>query len=156
MRISEQIFPRVVCLITTANKQSKPNVMTASFLMPVSFEPKYVAFSISPTRYSFENLKAVKEFGLNVCSKDMEEVAWVCGSHSGSDTDKFKLARITPEKSKLIRPPVIAECPVSFECRVEGMEHFGDHWLVVGRVVAEHVRSTSFKPLMHKSGKEFV
>ncbi len=155
MRISEQIFPRVVCLIATVDKQGKPNVMTASFLMPVSFEPKYVAFAISPRRYTFENLKAVKEFSLNVCSREMEEIAWICGSHSGSEADKFKLARITAENSDMIKPPVIKECPISFECKVEEMKLFGDHWLVVGRVLKEHVRNEQFKPLMHKSGKEF-
>lgn len=156
MRISEQLYPRPVCLIVTVNKQGKPNVMTASFVMPVSFEPKYLAFSIAPTRYSFENLKAVKEFSLNVCSKGMEEVAWICGSYSGSDADKFKLAKITPENSRLVRPPTIKECPISFECKVEEMLHVGDHWLVVGRVVEEHMRADKFKPLMHISGREFV
>jgi flavin reductase (DIM6/NTAB) family NADH-FMN oxidoreductase RutF len=149
------MFPRLVCLIATADKQGKPNVMTASFVMPVSFEPKYVAFSIAPTRYTFENLRAVKEFSLNICSKGMEEVAWLCGSYSGSDTDKFKLAKITPENSNMIRPPTVKECPISFECKVDSMVHVGDHWLVVGRVVAEHVRIEQFKPLMHKSGREF-
>ena len=52
MKISEQIFPRVVALICTSNKEKKPNVMTASFLMPISFEPKILSASIVPTRLS--------------------------------------------------------------------------------------------------------
>jgi len=155
MRISEQIFPRVVCLIVTCDKLGKPNVMTASFVTPVSFEPKYVAFAISPRRHSFENIKSVREFSLNLCTKDMKEIAEICGSYSGTERDKFKLARITPENSNLIKPPTIKECPISFECKVEDMKLYGDHWLVIGRVLAEHIRTEDFKPLMHKSEKEF-
>lgn len=155
MQISEQVFPRLVCLLVTLSKDSKPNVMTASFLMPVSFKPKYVAVAISPSRSSFSNLRKTKEFSLNVCSARMETAAWICGTHSGRSVDKFKLANLTTEESKLIKPPLVRECPISFECRVEQMQKFGDHWLVVGKVVKERVRKTNFKPLMHKSGKEF-
>ncbi len=58
MRISEQIFPRVVILICSTDGK-KDNVMSASFLMPISFEPKYLAFSILPKRHTFKNLKKI-------------------------------------------------------------------------------------------------
>jgi flavin reductase (DIM6/NTAB) family NADH-FMN oxidoreductase RutF len=47
MRIGEQIFPRVVALIVSTDENGGRNVMTASFLMPVSFNPKYVALAIA-------------------------------------------------------------------------------------------------------------
>lgn len=156
MRISEILFPRIVCLVTTVNLKRNPNVMTASFVMPISFEPKYVAFSIAPSRYSFENLNQTKEFGLNVCSEAMEEVAKICGSWSGKEKDKFKLARLTQESSRIIKPPVIKESPVSFECRVEALQQFGDHFLVVGKVVEEHLREKEFKPLLHYTGNKYL
>ncbi len=151
MRISEQIFPRPVCLITTCDKEGRPNIMTASFLMPISFNPKYIAFSIAPSRYSFKNLKEIKEFGLNVCSKEMKEAAWICGTRSGKSCDKFKEANLTPENSKVIKPPLVKESPISFECKVEFMKEFGDHFIVVGKVVREVIRKKKFKPLVHKS-----
>lgn len=156
MRISEQIFPRAVALIVTISKDGKPNVMTASFLMPVSFEPKYVAFSIAPERYSFKNLEEVGEFTLNVCDENMVEEAKICGSFSGKDADKFKLANLEIESSKVVKPPVIKKSPISFECKVEFAKKFGDHFLVVGKVVNEHVRRKDFRPLLHKSKDVFV
>jgi len=74
MKISEQIFPRVVALICTSNKEGKPNVMTASFLMPISFEPTILAVSFHQ-KYSFENLKEVPEFTLNILTKEIYVVA---------------------------------------------------------------------------------
>jgi len=155
MRISEQIFPRVVALIVTIDENGKENVMTASFLMPISFEPKYIAVAIAEERLTFENIKKTKEFTLNVCDKEMKEKAIICGSYSGREKDKFELAKIEREKSKIVKPSLIKESPISFECKVEFMEKFGDHWLVVGRVVEEHVRKKDFSPLLHKSKSQF-
>ena len=156
MRISAQIFPRCVVLITTINSKGKPNVMTASFVMPVSFNPKYVAVAIAPSRHTFENLKEVPEFTLNLVSKEMKEKAEICGSFSGKDEDKFKLASLDAEKSKLVKPPLIKEAPISLECKVEEMKEFGDHFLIVGKVVEEHVRRKEFEPLLHKSGEIYM
>jgi flavin reductase (DIM6/NTAB) family NADH-FMN oxidoreductase RutF len=113
MRISEEIFPRTVVLICTVNKKGEPNVMTASFLMPISFEPKYLAFSISPKRYSFENLKEIPEFTLNLLSKEMKKEAEICGSYSGKSVDKFKKANLFIEKSKKVLPPVIVASKIA-------------------------------------------
>jgi flavin reductase (DIM6/NTAB) family NADH-FMN oxidoreductase RutF len=155
MRISEQIFPRVVALIVSVDENGKENVMTASFLMPVSFDPKYVAVAIAEERLTFENLKKTKEFTLNVCSKEMKEKAIICGSYSGREKDKFELAKLEKEGSKIVKPSLIKEAPISFECKVEFMKKFGDHWLVVGRVVEEHVREKEFSPLLHKASNVF-
>jgi len=156
MGISELLFPRLVVLITTVNKEGKPNVMTASFIMPVSFEPKYVAVSISPERYSFQNLQEVKEFSINVLKAEQRQIALICGSKSGKDVDKFKLANLTVEKAEKIKAPLIKECPISLECKVEEMIEVGDHFLVIGKVVNEKVREKDFKPLMHVTKDKFA
>jgi flavin reductase (DIM6/NTAB) family NADH-FMN oxidoreductase RutF len=156
MKISEQIFPRVVALICTSNKEGRPNVMTASFLMPISFEPKILAVSISPKRYSFENLKEVPEFTLNVLKKEMKEIAEICGSFSGRKFDKFRMAKLETEKSKKVLPPMIKNCPISLECKTLEMKEFGDHFLIVGEVLEEWIRKEKFDPLLHKTGEIYM
>ncbi|MCW1297715.1 MAG: flavin reductase family protein [Candidatus Parvarchaeota archaeon] len=156
MRISQQIFPRPVALITTISKEGKDNVATFSFLMPISFEPKYVAFSVSPNRHSFKNLKETKEFVMNILSKEMKKEAEICGSFSGKEKDKFVLAKLTKEKAEKVKPPLIKECPISFECKVVLMQEFGDHYLVVGKVEKEHIRNEEFEPLLHFSSETFA
>jgi len=156
MRISQQIFPRCVVLIGSCSKEGKENVMTASFVMPISFEPKYLAFSISPERETFKNLSETKEFTLNLVSKEMKKIAEICGSYSGKEKDKFKLAGIEKERGEFVKAPLIKQSPISFECKVEKMEKFGDHFIVVGKVVKEHIRKKDFIPLLHKSGEIFM
>jgi len=62
MRISEEIFQRMICII---NKDEKSNIMSTSF------DQKYSSLSISPKRYTFQNLKEVSEFTLNYKSRNI-------------------------------------------------------------------------------------
>lgn len=59
-------------------------------------------------------------------------------------------------KAKRVRPPLVKSFLVQLECKVEFMKEFGDHWLVVGRVLEEHVETLDFQPLLHYSRKEFM
>jgi len=154
-RISKLIFPRLVVLITTCSKSGKPNVAPFSFIMPVSFKPKYLAFSVAPTRHTFKNLEEIGEFVVNVPSENMLKEVWVCGTVSGKNTDKFMLAGLEIVKSVKVYPPRIKKCPVQLECRIEFMREFGDHYLVVGRILEEHIEQIEFKPILHYSGNEF-
>lgn len=154
-RISQILYPRLTVLITTCDGSGKPDVATFSFFMPVSFEPKYVAFAVAPQRLTFANLREVREFVVNVPTIEMLDEVWTCGSVSGREADKFKLTGLTAVPSVKVKPPRIKECPVQLECAVEWMGEFGDHWLVVGKVVAEHVEWTDFEPILHYSGRRF-
>jgi flavin reductase (DIM6/NTAB) family NADH-FMN oxidoreductase RutF len=155
MRISEVISPRPVALVTTCDREGRPDVATFSFIMPVSFSPKYVAFSVRPTRLTFENLKDVQEFVLNVPTEDMLEKIWICGTKSGREANKFELGKLETLESAEVKPPRIKGCPAQLECKVEFMKEFGDHFIVVGKVVNEHLEKESFRPILHHSEKVF-
>ncbi|MEM4703428.1 MAG: flavin reductase family protein [Candidatus Pacearchaeota archaeon] len=155
MRISEQLWPRAVVLVASIDKKSKENIMTASFVIPISFKPKYVAVAIAPNRLTFKNIKEIKEFSLNICDEKMLKVAKICGSCSGKEKDKFFVARLTKEKAKIIRAPLVKEAPISLECKLEFLKKFGDHYLVVGKVVNEIIRNQKFRPLLHKTADFF-
>lgn len=156
MKLSEQIFPRPVILICTVDSKGRENVMPASFFMPVSFNPKYVATAISPMRYTFTCLKEVGEFTANVATLEILEQVKYCGSVSGRYVDKFAKCGLRKEASIKVKPPVIVDCPISLECIVKDMKEFGDHYIVVGYVVHEHVRRRDFVPLLHYTGDIYM
>jgi len=155
-RISRIIFPRVTGLVVSCDSKGVPDVAAFSFLMPVSFEPKYVAFAVSPKRHTYRNLTEVGEFVLAIPTAEMLELVWACGTRSGRDVDKFSLLGLKAESARKVKPPLLKSFPVQLECGVEFMREFGDHFLVVGRVLEEHVETTDFKPLLHRSGREFM
>ncbi|MGQ9479029.1 MAG: flavin reductase family protein [Thermoproteota archaeon] len=143
-------------LVVPCDSNGQPDIAPFSFLMPVSFEPKYVAFAVSPKRKTYENLKEVGEFVLAVPSREMFSKAWACGTRSGRDVDKFKTLGLEAVKAKSVRPPLVKNIRVQLECKVEFMKEFGDHWLVVGRVLEEHVETLDFQPLLHYSKNVFT
>ena len=60
-----------------------------------------------------------------------------CSRRGG--TDKFARFNPTPILSKLVKPPVITECPINLECKVGGFHNGGDHDLFIGEVLLEHI-----------------
>ena len=64
----------------------------------------------------------------------------------GPGIDEFELAGLTPEPSRLIKVPRVAESPVSFECRLIEIRQLRtaagqpvDTWMTFGEVVAVHI-----------------
>ena len=106
-------------LLTTINRQGKPNVMTIGWchLGIVWGKPVCIVY-VRPSRYTFGNLEQVGEFVVNVAGDDMSHASAMCGVKSGRDGDKFKLAGLTTAPAKKVKPPIIERCLLYYECRV--------------------------------------
>ncbi len=155
MRVSHLIKPRTIFLITS-HAEGEDNVATFSFVMPVSFSPKIVCFSIAPSRHTYSLLKKNKECVLNIVTPEMEDIMWYCGTHTGREEDKFKEKNIDTEKSDEVKPLRIKKSPVQIGCRIKEFLKSGDHTLVLCKVVEEHVKKQEYETMMHISGKETI
>ena len=66
--------------------------------------------------------------------------------------DEFPIAGVTKAPSRVVKPPRVAESPVQFECkvhsviRVHGNSLVGHSDIVIGRVVAIHVKGEYITP----------
>jgi flavin reductase (DIM6/NTAB) family NADH-FMN oxidoreductase RutF len=70
------------------------------------------------SRYSYTRLEeAAGDFTVNVPPRELAEAVAHCGTVSGRDHDKFLEQRLTPVPSRQVRPPIIKECVVHYECR---------------------------------------
>lgn len=136
----EQAFalatPCPYTLITSLDKNGKPNAMGASWITRVSFDPCLIMISIAPGRYSHEGIEHHKEFVVNYPSTEQEGGAWVCGTKSGRDGDKFRDAGLSLIDSTVVKAPTINGATVAFECKVVDEITAGDHTLFIGQVVA--------------------
>jgi flavin reductase (DIM6/NTAB) family NADH-FMN oxidoreductase RutF len=72
-------------------------------------------------------------------------VDW-CGVKSGRDVDKFKEMGLTPLPAQKVAAPLIAESPLSIECRVRQVMPLGSHDLFISEVVAVNAEETLFNP----------
>lgn len=120
----------------------KPNIMTAAWTGIIASDPAMTYVSIRPSRYSHEIISKSKEFVINLPNLPLAHATDFCGVKSGRDINKFKACHLTPEACSKINAPQIAEAPVSLECIVKKVEHFGTHDMFVAEIVATNVDDT--------------
>jgi flavin reductase (DIM6/NTAB) family NADH-FMN oxidoreductase RutF len=121
-----------VVLVTTRDGK-KDNIMTISWTMVVDFTPIF-AITTGEWNHSFAALRKNRECVIAIPTIDMLDELVGIGTCSGSDTDKFAKFRLTPERGKIVRPPLIKECLANIECRV--IEIVKRHNIVVLEAVA--------------------
>ncbi len=96
-----------------------------------------VAVGLRPSRLSHQLITETGEFGLNIPTSEQVTAMDFCGIVSGRDYDKFAECGFTPAPaSKLKFAPLIAECPVSLECKVRQVVSLGSHDLFIAEIVA--------------------
>ena len=117
------------------NKKTAANIIALAWQMPVSHEPKLLAVSISPLRFSHKLINEAGEFIINIPHKKLIKEVHLCGTTSGRDTDKFALAKFTPMPSPHLKTPLIKECLGHLECRLVKTIELGDHTLFLGEVI---------------------
>ena len=137
-----QLAPVPAVLIGCGDGNAVPfNLLTAAWVGVVCSEPPMLAVSIRPERYSHPIITRAGEFTVNVPAAAIAEKVDFCGVKSGRDTDKIKACGFTAERGSKVAAPVIAECPITLECRVQQRLKLGSHDLFLGEVVAVQVDS---------------
>ncbi|MCX8200153.1 MAG: flavin reductase family protein [Candidatus Micrarchaeota archaeon] len=145
------LYPMRVVLISASDGKSD-NVMTAAWCMPLSFDPPMFGVAISKKRFTWQLIEKSRAFAINLVSAEMKGQAIICGTKSGKDTDKFKLAGLKKEKGKLT--VIVGDAPASIECKVVESVEAGDHVLFVGEAVSV-VERRKAKGLYHFGGSTF-
>ena len=95
-----------------------------------------LSISVRPERYSYHMIEKSGEFVVNLTTEALVRATDYCGVRSGRDVDKFKEMHLTPQPSREVSAPGIAESPVNIECRVREIKPFGSHNMIIADVVA--------------------
>jgi flavin reductase (DIM6/NTAB) family NADH-FMN oxidoreductase RutF len=105
-------------LLVTTGADGKPNVMTIGWGTVGSIwgRPTFVVL-VRPSRYTYSRLEEIGDFTVNVPPPQLADAVSHCGTVSGRDHDKFREKQLTMLPSKEVRPPVIQECVIHYECR---------------------------------------
>ena len=143
-------FPMPVVLIGTEVK-GKANFFTVAWVMKFNYAPAKIGFISGKDHYSNQGILKNKTFSVNIPSRKQIKSADYCGIVSGRKKDKSLVFEI--EEGTLAGAPLIKDCPISLECKLEKtIDVDGDH-LFVGKVInAYGVKScfTHGKPDMKK------
>ncbi|MCF8043858.1 MAG: flavin reductase family protein [Desulfarculaceae bacterium] len=129
------LCPAPVVLVGTYDQDGKPNIMTAAWAGICCSKPVCVNVSLRAATYSHRQIVRDQAFTLNVPSAtQVKEVDFV-GMASGRDRDKFAELGWTAVKSELVNAPMVAEVPLSLECKVVVTNELGLHTQFVGQVM---------------------
>jgi len=137
------LAPGPVTLLSTMYRD-QPNAMTASWLLPLGFDPALIGVAIHPSRLSHEFVGKTEQFVLNIPTADLMTAVHTCGTVSGNEGDKFAAAGLTPAEATEIEAPWVADCVAHIECGVVDRQSWGDHDLFVARVLVVHALDEAF------------
>lgn len=130
------LYPLPVVMVSMADREGKYNIITLAWVGTVCTNPPMVSISVRPERYSYPILKETGEFVINLTTKALAFATDYCGVKSGRDVDKFKEMGLTPMPASLVKAPLIAQSPLSLECKVKQIMPLGSHDMFLAEIIA--------------------
>lgn len=137
------VFPMPAFLIG-ANVEKRANFMTAAWSGIACGEPPMISVALRHPRYTLKGVVENMTFSVNVPSVDQVREVDYCGIVTGAKTDKAAVCKFEVYYGKLETAPMIKQCPVNLECKVEHMLDLGSHVLIIGKIEEVYVSGNCF------------
>ena len=132
------VYPLPAVMISCGDMKNS-NIITVAWTGIINTNPAMCYISVRPERFSHELIKKNGEFVINLTTKELARATDWCGVKSGRDFDKFKEMGLTKEKATVVKSPMIAESPISVECKVDKIVPLGSHDMITAKIVAINV-----------------
>ena len=132
-----------------ANINGKPNYITIAHVGIMDLGS--VSLAMNRVHYTNDGIKENKTFSVNIPSISMVKETDYCGLVSGKDVDKAALFSVY--YGELVTAPMITECPLSFECRLQTTVENPTNNLYIGEIIASYTEEkylTEGKPDIKK------
>lgn len=136
------------CMVT-CGKGDAANIITVAWTGIINTVPPKTYISVRPSRHSYGLIKESGEFCVNLTSASLVRAADFCGIYTGKKVNKFERCGLTREDATEVECPIIAESPLSLECRVTDIIELGSHHMFLADIVAVDVDES----LIDKEGK---
>lgn len=123
-----------------------PNVITVAWCGIVNSEPPMAYISVRPSRHSYRLIRESGCFTLNAVSRDMVRKTDSCGVYTGAKINKFEKFSLTPVAAEKVAAPLVAESPLSLECKVRQVIPLGSHDMFLADILAVQVEEDLISP----------
>lgn len=149
------VVPRPIALISTLGANGVMNAAPFSYFNVLGEDPPILIFSADArasggAKDTVRNVLETKEFVVNLVDEAIAEKMHGCAVDTPPELSEFDLVGFTPTPSKRIKPPRIAESPVSFECRLHTRLDFNTRDVCIGEILWMHVRDGIVDPGNHR------
>jgi len=140
------VTPRPIAWVVSQDVRGQINAAPFSFFNAFSGDPPVVGIGIGSTpvanpKHTRANIRETGQFVVNLVSEENAEQMNITAVDFEPGVNELEKAGLTALPSLRVKPPRIAESPVSMECELMQIVELGpDNGLVLGRVVMMHVR----------------
>lgn len=126
-------------VMVSCGEKEKANIITVAWTGITNTVPPKTYISVRPSRHSYKLIKESGEFVINLTPSALVRSADYCGIYTGAKVDKFAKCKLTKEKASEVSCPLIAESPLSLECKVTDITPLGSHDMFMADIVAVNV-----------------
>lgn len=147
--LASVVTPRPIAFVTTISPDGRLNAAPFSFFNLFGANPPILAFAPSDRENGTPkdtalNVRATHEFVVNLVDEAIAEAMNKCAASLPYGENELVHAGLTAMPSSLVKPPRIAESPVSMECVEWGTLHIGSNRMVIGVIKRLHLREDLF------------
>mgnify|MGYP003712026671 CR=1 FL=1 len=138
-------YPTGVCVVTASAEDGAPVGMVVGSFTSVSLDPPLVAFFPAKSSGSWPRIQQIGRFCVNVLASDQQPL---CRQLAAPGPDKFAGVshRVSDNGS-----PIIDNVVAWIDCSLHAVHEAGDHYIVLGEVVALEVERPD-RPLLFFQG----
>ena len=136
-------------VMVSCGTHEESNIITIAWTGILNTHPPMTYISVRPSRHSYGIIKERGEFAINLTPADLVKKADYCGIYTGKKVDKFEKCGFTKQEATAVSCPIIAECPLTLECKVKDIVPLGTHDMFIAEIVAIDVA----EELLDENGK---
>jgi flavin reductase (DIM6/NTAB) family NADH-FMN oxidoreductase RutF len=147
------VAPRPIAWITSLNLAGQLNAAPFSAFNYMGTDPPIVAIGVGNLpgpgivgKDTAQNIRNTREFVINVVNEDVAEAMVVTAVDFPPDVNELEIVSLRTEPSLVVKVPRIAAAPASLECREIMTMEIGRSRVVLGQVVAFHVKDEFVDP----------
>ncbi len=144
------VAPRPIALASTIDSNESPNLSPFSFFNVFSANPPILIFSPArrvrnnTTKHTLENIKKTKEVVINVVNFDIVQQMSLSSTEYPESINEFEKAGFAMVASEKVKPFIVGESPIQFECKVKDIIELGTEGgagnLIICEVVKLHIK----------------
>ncbi|HLI94083.1 MAG TPA: flavin reductase family protein [Puia sp.] len=144
--LNASVAPRPICFASTIDLSGQVNLSPFSFFNVFSTTPPVLIFSPSrrvrdnSTKHTLHNVLEVPEVVINIVDFPMVQQVSLSSCDYPKEVSEFVKAGFTEEAATLVRPPMVKESKIRFECRVMEVKVLGDKGGSGNLVICEPLR----------------
>jgi flavin reductase (DIM6/NTAB) family NADH-FMN oxidoreductase RutF len=167
------VIPRPIGWVSTIGLDGTLNLAPFSFFNAVGGNPPTIVISVGQRqgdpKDTFRNIQDTGEFVINIVNEELAHAMNETAGEWAYHVDEFERAHVTPVPSIDVKPPRVAESPLSMEVKLTQIMPVAEthYTLILGRVIRFHIRegllrpnglidAAKLKPLARLGGDEYA